>query len=97
MRKKNRRSTSDQPEQELEPERERKKNTFLLDITYWDCSGQDRYSGLTQKMIQFAQVVVIFYDVTNSESIATLKQWWQDLSTKKNVGLLFGRFKVGPK
>jgi len=71
-------------QEEQDEEQQRKKNCFLLDLTYWDCSGQDRYSGLTQKMIQFAQVVVLFYDVTNSESVATMKQWWQELCTKKH-------------
>lgn len=66
-------------------EREKRKNTFFVDLTIWDCSGQDRYSGLAQKMIQFAQVVLLFYDVTNSESVASMKQWWQDLSTKKTL------------
>jgi len=63
------------------------KNTAMLfDLTIWDCSGQDRYSGLTQKMLQFAHIVVLFYDVTSQESIVTMKQWWTEhLCTKKTL------------
>jgi len=63
----------------------------LFSLLFWDCSGQDRYSALASKMVQLASIVLLVYDITSPDSVATVKQWWEEevrdtLSTSSSTG-----------
>eukprot|EP01126_Amoeba_proteus_P012376 TRINITY_DN1508_c0_g1_i11.p1 TRINITY_DN1508_c0_g1~~TRINITY_DN1508_c0_g1_i11.p1 ORF type:complete len:173 (-),score=32.33 TRINITY_DN1508_c0_g1_i11:154-672(-) len=57
------------------------KTNFQFHI--WDCSGEERYFALCQKLCSFCHIAVVIYDSSSVDSIATLKLWFPELRRSK--------------
>jgi Ras-related protein Rab-5C len=55
-----------------------------LDI--WDTAGQERYQAIAPLYYRGANVAVIVYDVTNKESLAKCKEWYNKLVDEEVAG-----------
>jgi small GTP-binding protein len=56
------------------------KGTATLQI--WDTAGQERYRALTPMYYRNAQVIVMVFDLTSTQSFASLEDWNLDLEGK---------------
>jgi len=55
----------------------------VIELNFWDCSGQERYTALNTKLLNFCDIAFLFYDCSSSESFQVLKTWWVDISKLK--------------
>lgn len=65
---------------------EREGAEIALDI--WDTAGQERYSGIAPMYYRDAHVVLVVYDVTDSDSVAVAKKWCSEVRLKNKEALL---------
>jgi len=56
----------------------------VVEFNFWDCSGQERYLSLTQKVIAFCDIVVIVYDCSCADSVDGVKPIFTDLQKSKS-------------
>ncbi len=52
-------------------------------LTIWDTAGQERFRSLPNKYYQYADGVLLFFDVSNKETFEKVDLWVEDL--KKNI------------
>ena len=48
----------------------------------WDKSGQDRFKPITNLYYRDDQVAILTYDITNDQSLESLKYWLKELNDK---------------
>jgi small GTP-binding protein len=53
-------------------------------LQIWDTAGQERYRALTPMYYRNAQVIVLVFDLTSSQTFASLDDWMADLEGKAN-------------
>jgi small GTP-binding protein len=58
------------------------KGTATLQI--WDTAGQERYRALTPMYYRNAQVIVMVFDLTSTQSFQSLQDWHSDLEGKSD-------------
>lgn len=64
-----------QHEQESEPE-SCTKLPQLANLQIWDTAGQERFNSISQAFYRGTDVVVLVYDVTNYESVLSIRDWF---------------------
>jgi len=55
----------------------------VIKFEMWDTAGQERYRALAPMYYRNADAAVLVYDITDPESFAALRSWYQEL--QKNV------------
>lgn len=50
--------------------------TTKVNLQVWDTAGQERYNLISQVFYRGAHVAILVYDVTNYESLVSLRDWW---------------------
>ena len=50
-----------------------------MNLRLWDTAGQEKYRSLAPLYIRGADVAIIVYDVTNSESADAVGYWLEEL------------------
>ena len=48
-------------------------NKYSLNL--WDTAGQEVYRGVTKLFFKGSEIVILVYDITNSESFKSLEEW----------------------
>jgi len=54
----------------------------VIEFDFWDCSGQERYNGMNQKIVTFCDIVVLAYDCSDVDSFDSLQTIWSDIIQK---------------
>ncbi|KAG8703785.1 hypothetical protein FRC09_003947 [Ceratobasidium sp. 395] len=54
--------------------------SVLLQI--WDTAGQERFSALSTAFFRGADAVILMFDVTSSDSLTSLRKWWEEFAAK---------------
>ena len=62
-------------------------NENLVKLNIWDTAGQERYHSLAKMYYRDADVAIIVYDITNSESFQGMKKWYNEVkqNSKNNI------------
>ncbi|KAG7192237.1 uncharacterized protein KQ657_001955 [Scheffersomyces spartinae] len=60
---------NDQPELDMD-------STTKVILQIWDTAGQERFNSISQAFYRGTDVVVLVYDVTNYESVISLRDWF---------------------
>jgi len=58
-------------------------NNRQIKFEMWDTAGQERYRALAPMYYRNADAAVLVYDITDPESFAALRSWYQEL--QRNV------------
>lgn len=58
-----------------------------VSVQIWDTAGQERFASLTSQFFNKADGVVLCYDCSSRTSFERVQRWFEDLKTKKNVGV----------
>lgn len=53
----------------------------------WDTAGQEKYAPLAQMYYRDAHVAILVYDISNRDSLSTLKDWRTELMDKGPKGI----------
>jgi small GTP-binding protein len=53
----------------------------------WDTAGQEKYAPLAQMYYRDAHVAILVYDMSNRDSLSTLKDWRAELMDKGPKGI----------
>jgi len=53
----------------------------LVQVKLWDTAGQERYDSITQNYYRGAHGCLLCFDITNEESFADLKEWYDKLKS----------------
>jgi Ras-related protein Rab-5C len=56
---------------------------FSIKFEIWDTAGQERYNSLIPMYYRGAQIGLIVYDITSSESFDVAKRWVEELKFEK--------------
>lgn len=48
-----------------------------VNLQIWDTAGQERFNSISQAFYRGTDVVVLVYDVTNYESVLSIRDWFQ--------------------
>ena len=59
-------------------------NDIKMKLHVWDTSGDERFKSMTNLYYRDAQVAILTYDITNSQSFEGLSFWLSELSDKVN-------------
>ncbi|QRV76975.1 Ras-related protein Rab-7A [Ceratobasidium sp. AG-Ba] len=51
-------------------------------LQIWDTAGQERFSSLSTAFFRGADAAILVFDVTNRNSLNSLKKWWEEFATK---------------
>ena len=54
-------------------------NEKMIKFNIWDTAGQERYHSLAKMYYRDADVAIIVYDITNSESFQGMKKWYNEV------------------
>ena len=46
-------------------------------VYLWDTAGEEKYRGVTKLFFKGSQIVILVYDITNSESFKSLEEWYE--------------------
>ena len=46
-------------------------------LNLWDTAGQEKYLRVTKLFFKGSGIVILVYDITNSKSFESMKQWYQ--------------------
>lgn len=52
-------------------------NDNKVKLNFWDTAGQERYNSLIPMYVRDCDIVVLTFDLTNSETLKSLKKWYQ--------------------
>ena len=47
-----------------------------IDLLIWDTAGQEAYRGLTSQYYRDAKIALITFDLTNSSTLSSVKEWY---------------------
>jgi Ras-related protein Rab-5C len=59
-------------------------NDIKMKLHVWDTSGDERFKSMTNLYYRDAQVAILTYDITNSQSFEGLNFWLKELNDKVN-------------
>ena len=59
-------------------------NNIKMKMHVWDTSGDERFKSMTNLYYRDAQVAILTFDVTNSQTFEGLDYWLKELSDKVN-------------
>ena len=59
-------------------------NDIKMKLHVWDTSGDERFKSMTNLYYRDAQVAILTYDITNSQSFEGLTFWLSELNDKVN-------------
>ena len=59
-------------------------NDIKMKLHVWDTSGDERFKSMTNLYYRDAQVAILTYDITNSQSFEGLTFWLNELNDKVN-------------
>ena len=59
-------------------------NDIKMKLHVWDTSGDERFKSMTNLYYRDAQVAILTYDITNSQSFEGLSFWLSELNDKVN-------------
>ena len=59
-------------------------NDIKMKMHVWDTSGDERFKSMTNLYYRDAQVAILTYDITNSQSFEGLTFWLNELNDKVN-------------
>ena len=59
-------------------------NNVKMKMHVWDTSGDERFKSMTNLYYRDAQVAIVTFDVTNSQSFEGLDYWLKELNEKVN-------------
>lgn len=51
--------------------------TEKVNLQIWDTAGQERFNSISQAFYRGTDVVVLVYDITNYESVLSLRDWFK--------------------
>lgn len=51
-------------------------NTTKVNLQIWDTSGQERFNSISLAFYRGTDVVVLVYDITNYESVLSIRDWF---------------------
>ena len=57
-------------------------NGAKIKLHIWDTSGQDRFRSMTNLYYRDVQLTILTYDITNDQSLESLKYWLKELNDK---------------
>jgi len=63
------------------------KEKEVLEFQLFDCSGNERFSALAQRLVKFMNIGVICYDITNQSSVSVMKTLWEEYRMKRGLVL----------
>lgn len=49
-----------------------------VNLQIWDTAGQERFNSISQAFYRGADVAVLVYDITNYESVVSLRRWFKN-------------------
>jgi small GTP-binding protein len=58
-----------------------------VNVQIWDTAGQERFASLTSQFFNKADGVVLCFDCSSRPSFERVQRWFEDLKTKKNIGV----------
>ncbi|XP_058463419.1 ras-related protein Rab-36 [Malaya genurostris] len=67
----------------------------LFSLQIWDTSGHERLKCITESYYRNANVVVVVFDMTNSQSLRNARKWLEEALIVNHSGVL--KFLVGTK
>ena len=65
-------------------------NNTSIDLRIWDTAGQERYASLTTLYYRSSNIVIIMYDVTNSQSFIRAKEYLLSIKSKGPDNIVIG-------
>lgn len=60
----------------LEVPKEESDETTKVNLQIWDTAGQERFNLISRAFYRGADLAILVYDITNYESLVSLKEWW---------------------
>lgn len=60
-------------------------NEDKVNLQVWDTAGQERFNSISQAFYRGTDVVVLVYDITNYESLLSLREWFKKFITHCHV------------
>ncbi|KAG8719731.1 hypothetical protein FRC08_002157 [Ceratobasidium sp. 394] len=51
-------------------------------LQIWDTAGQERFSALSTAFFRGADAAILMFDVTNPDSLTSLRKWWEEFAAK---------------
>ncbi|KAG8741772.1 hypothetical protein FRC10_002439 [Ceratobasidium sp. 414] len=51
-------------------------------LQIWDTAGQERFSALSTAFFRGADAAILMFDVTNPDSLTSLRRWWEEFAAK---------------
>lgn len=64
-------------------------DNFQVKYQIWDTAGQEKYHSLAHMYYRDAQVAILVYDITNTESFTNLKKWITELNDKGPKDMIY--------
>ncbi|EAN85617.1 putative ras-related GTP-binding protein [Trypanosoma cruzi] len=58
---------------------------FFVRVNFWDMAGRDEFLEIRNEFYYAAEGVLLFYDVTDASSFATLDEWLKEMQTYVNA------------
>ena len=58
-------------------------------LTLYDTAGQEKFRSLIPMYIREAQIILLVYDITNTESFESIPRWFSDVLNVKNDEAVF--------